>query len=164
MIFIINLFTRNTFRPNLFLKSRHFCIHCFLKPLHLHRNKGIQLLWAIWTEKMMKIHYIQTIGSLCTIQHPTEWLRFSFPQFWGRIWKVITRITLAASVTLLPKTSSALQVSPTLAILNTTGQMFTYISGFLRNLPVFHLKQYPKRIFKIILLQNSHITQVESHK
>lgn len=56
----------------------------------------------------------------------------------------MTGIILAASVTQWPKTPSALQVSCTLAILSTTGQMFTYISGFLRNLAEFHLEQYPK--------------------
>lgn len=88
MVFIINLFTRNTCRPNLFLKSRYFCIHCFFEATPFgQRNKSIQLLRAIRTEKIMKIHYIQTIGSSSAIQHPTEYLRFSFPQFWCRIWR-----------------------------------------------------------------------------
>lgn len=84
MVFIINLSTRNTCRPNLFLKSRYFCIHWFCHSIWAEEQKHSAIVSnPNWENYENSLH----TNNWKLIYYST--LRFSFPQLWCRIWREV---------------------------------------------------------------------------
>lgn len=154
----------------IFFKVKTFLHTFFSETTPFGCRKNIQLLWASQQRKFSKfIIYKWLAVYLLNIKYPQTLLgKWVFlPQLNSDAKykeKLIAGTTVAASLAQLPKRPSALWVNCTSAILNTTGQMFTYTLGFLRSLAVFHPKQYPRMNSEMVLLWNPYTTWAGSQK